>query len=215
MLLRFLSLVSVLSLATLLSGCGSTPVRQDASLLPRSILVLPPTNRSVEVSAPYTFLSTISRPLADRGYYVFPVAVIDRLMRENGMHTPAQMHQIPLDKLYEHTGADAVLYVDINDWGQKYQVVRSNTVVSASLKLVRTSNGEVLWTGNAKAVDSGSNNSNQGLAGVLISAVVDQVVGSIVDNTYRLSKQANYAALQHLYDGPLLIEYQQALGAKP
>lgn len=40
---------------------------------PRSILVLPPMNSSVDVNAPYSYLSTISTPLAEKGYYVFPV----------------------------------------------------------------------------------------------------------------------------------------------
>ncbi len=195
-----------------LLGCSSsTPVYQQQSTagLPRSILVLPPVNHSVEVSAPYTFLSTITRPLADRGYYVFPVAMVDRLMRENGMHTAHQMHQIPLDKLYEHTGADTVLYATINDWGQKYQVIQSSTVVSVGLRLVRANDGAVIWQGQARATNNQNSGNGNGLAGLLIGAVVDQVAGSLVDKTYALSRQANNNAIRSLQAGPLLIEYYQ------
>ena len=86
----------------LLTGCQATHIRYDYSALensrPRSILVIPPVNNSVEVNAPYIFLSTISRPLAEKGYYVFPVAVIDRFLKENGLPTPIEMNGIPLDK---------------------------------------------------------------------------------------------------------------------
>ena len=211
--LRRISMLCTVLFSLVLVGCGSAPVYQQQSTagLPRSILVLPPVNNSVEVSAPYTFLSTITRPLADRGYYVFPVVMVDRLMRENGMHTAHQMHQIPLDKLYEHTGADTVLYATINDWGQKYQVIQSSTVVSVGLRLVRTQDGAVIWQGQARATDnqnSGNGNGN-GLAGLLIGAVVDQVAGSLVDKTFGLSRQANANVIRSLQSGPLLIEYYQ------
>ena len=45
---------------------------------PRSILVLPPVNESREADAAWSYQSTVTRPLAERGYYVFPVAVVDR-----------------------------------------------------------------------------------------------------------------------------------------
>ncbi len=73
--------------AMLLAGCVASKTPYDYSALensrPRSILVIPPLNNSVEVNAPYVFLSTITAPLAEKGYYVFPVAVIDRFLKEN------------------------------------------------------------------------------------------------------------------------------------
>ncbi len=70
------------AVAVLCGGCATTPYdyapyRQH---MPRSILVLPPLNKSVEVNAPYSYLSTVTRPLAECGYYVFPVAVIDAFL---------------------------------------------------------------------------------------------------------------------------------------
>jgi hypothetical protein len=115
----------------LAAGCASQP-RDYASYrahLPRSVLVLPPLNQSVEVDAPYRYLSTISRPLAEAGYYVFPVAVVDGVMKENGLPTPGEMHAVSLEKIREVFGADAVLYVTIEDYGQKYLIVLSGTVV--------------------------------------------------------------------------------------
>jgi hypothetical protein len=35
------------------------------------------------------------------------------------------MNSIPLEKIREHTGADAVLYVEIEEFGQKYLVLSS------------------------------------------------------------------------------------------
>ena len=174
-----------------LFGCtASTGVSRSAFIehQPRSILVIPPRNNTVEVNAPYTFLAAITRPIAEKGFYVFPVAVIDTFLKENGLPTPAEMNGIPLDKIREHIGADAVLYTTIEQWGQKYQVLSSRAVVSATMKLVDVRTGNLLWTGKAYAEQS--NNNNGGLAGALFGALVDQVIGSIVDHTFPLARQA-------------------------
>ena len=96
-----------------LGGCVTPPKPYDYSAFermpPRSILVLPPINETVAVEGTYSYLTTVSRPIAEQGYYVFPVAVIDQLMRENGLPDAAEMQKVPLDKLREITGADAVL----------------------------------------------------------------------------------------------------------
>ena len=102
----------------LMNGCAATgPKTYDYSAyranMPRSILVLPPVNETTEVMAPYIYLSTITRILAEKGYYVYPVAVIDVLMKENGVPTPAEMAQIPLKKIKEVINPDAVLYLTI------------------------------------------------------------------------------------------------------
>ena len=122
--------------------------------LPRSVLVLPPLNQSVHVNAPYGYLSTISEPLAEAGYYVFPVAVVDAFMKENGLPTPGEMHEVPLDKFAEIFGAEAVLYVTIEDYGQKYQVVQSTTIVKARAELVDVATGTPLWQGRVQVAQS-------------------------------------------------------------
>lgn len=207
----------VLFFCGVLVGCSNTATHQRAaslqSSMPQSILVLPPTNRSVEVDAPWIFLSTISKPLAERGYYVFPVSVVARLMRENGMHTPAQMHQIPLDLLQKHTGAQAVLYVDIKDWGQTFQLLSSKTEVKAHMKLVLTATGQTLWSGVAEA--SKSSQTSSSLAESLISAVITQIDGSLFDHTYELSQQANKRALRALPYGPLFYDAKYNKDHKP
>lgn len=190
----------------LLSGCASVepynygPLKQAA---PRSILVLPPINSSVEVSAPYTYLSTVTKPLAEKGYYVFPVSVVDTFLKENGLPTPAEMHGITLDKIDEIIGADAVLYVDIQDWGQKFQVLSSVTVVRGNVKLVSVKTGELLWEAPINAEYNPDNNSSGGLVGALVGAVVSQIVGEISDNTPQVARMANNIAFNSAKRGLL------------
>lgn len=195
----------VVATISLLVGCVA-PNPYDYSALidsaPRSILVLPPLNNSVEVEADYKFLSQISKPLAEKGYYVFPVSVVDQFLKENGLPTPAEMNSVPLDKLEQYIGADSVLYVVVEDWGQKYQVISSVTVVKANLRLVDIKTGELLWKTQAHA-ELSSGDSGGGLAGALASALVQQIAGSIVDRTPELATIANTTAINHKDHGLL------------
>src|ERR1041385_2330536 len=114
MKLRAFIQVSILGvLALLFVGCANVqPVDYTAfrEHRPRSILVLPPLNRSTVVEGTYGYLSTVTMPLAEMGYYVFPVSEVDEFLKENGMPTAGEMHQIPLNKVSEILGADAVLF---------------------------------------------------------------------------------------------------------
>lgn len=198
----------------LLTGCASVEPYNYGALkqaAPRSILVLPPMNSSIEVSAPYTYLSTVTKPLAEKGYYVFPVAVVDTFLKENGLPTPAEMNDIALDKIDEIIGADAVLYVDIQDWGQKFQILSSVTVVQGNVRLVSVKTGELLWAAPINAeYNPNNNNSGGGLLGALVVAVVSQIAGEISDNTPLVARMANNLAFNSakrgLPNGPYKIE---------
>ena len=179
------------AVSVLCGGCATTPYdyapyRQH---MPRSILVLPPLNESVEVNAPYSYLSTVTRPLAECGYYVFPVAVIDAFLKDNGLPTPGEMHTVSLAKIGEVIGADAVLYVTIEDWGQKYQVISSTTIVKARARLVDVATGTTLWEGRAEVVQ-GSSGAGDPIA-MLVMAVVEQVVDTTTDQAHEVSRLAN------------------------
>ena len=175
------------------SGCAVRPppdYSRYRAHLPRSILVLPPLNETTDVTAPYDYLATISRPLAEAGYYVFPVAVIDAFLKENGLPTAGEMHAVTLAKVHEVVGADAVLYVTIEDWGQKYRIISSDTVVKGRAHLVDVANGETLWDGVIFAQQSSSAGQTDPFA-MLLAALITQVVSSATDPAHNLARTAN------------------------
>jgi hypothetical protein len=170
----------------LLVGCA-TPAQVDYSAFkasnPRSIVVLPPMNQSPDVKATYGMLSQVTRPLAEAGYYVLPVALVDETFRQNGLTAAGDIHTIAPAKLREIFGADAALYITITQYGTKYQVLNSTTVVAASAELIDLRSGQSLWKGQASASDEegGNNNNVGGVIGALISSVVKQVVKTSTD----------------------------------
>jgi len=208
-----LSKVCLLVCLVLLVGCTAVPVQTyDYSAFeqsnPKSILIIPPLNESVEVEAPYVFLSTISRIVAEKGYYVFPVAVIDNYFKGNGLPTTVEMNTARVDKLVEHINPDAIMYVNINRWGQKFEIVQSRAVVDVDIRLIDSDTGTTIWESSAYAQEA-SNASNGGsLLEIILGAMLGQMAGSAVDNTQHLSRQANNAAVndEHfgLPNGPYL-----------
>lgn len=192
-------LCSCQSISNISSNNGELSTLQKSP--PRSILVLPPRNHSTAVDAPYTFLSTISRPLANRGYYVFPVAVIDRYMKENGVTHPEAMHDVPRANILEHIGADAVLYVDIESWGRTFDFIESIEMVRSTARLIDTLTGELLWDTEIVAENDNSDSESSSFTEMVLNAVVDQIAGSFFDDTVSLSSFANEKAIHDTYDG--------------
>ncbi|WP_374086620.1 DUF799 domain-containing protein [Methylomicrobium lacus] len=191
-----------------IAGCVTTPPF-DYSLFrshrPRSILVLPPLNQTTDVNAPYSYLSTITRPLAECGYYVYPVAVVDAYMKENGLPSAEEMHGVALKKIRDIIGADAVLYVTIEEWGQKYVVVQSITTIRAKAQLIDTVSGQVIWHGT-QAVSQGSGGGGDPIA-MLIAAAVTQMIGNVADFTHDLSRTANHGMIYNVDNGFLAGPY--------
>jgi hypothetical protein len=202
------SRLCLLSLAILLTGCAATSNGYDYTALkqskPRSRLVLPPLNNSPDIRASYSFLSTVTAPLAESGYYVFPVALVDQTFKENGLPNPGEMHQAPLAKMAEIFGADAALFITIDQYGSVYQILDSSVIVTANARLMDTRTGQLLWEGKASASSAeGQNNSGGGLVGVLVSALVKQIVGSIGDQGHSIARITS-ARLLTAHKGGLL-----------
>jgi hypothetical protein len=202
---RIFQVIASAGVAFLLAGCA-TPARYDYTNHrqhpPRSILILPPLNESASVEGPYSFLSTVSHPVAERGYYVFPVAVVDRFFKENGMPTAGEMHQVSLEKVLEVTGADAVLFVTLEEYGSKYQLINSATIVRVRAQLVDTRTGLLLWEGKA-AAEQGSGGSGN-LLGDIIAAAITQAINSGTDAARGVCRIAN-ATLFYTKDHGLLV----------
>ncbi len=133
---------------SLLVGTGCVQPRTDYGQylqhFPKSVLVLPPMNESLEVQASGMFLSTITALLSERGYYVFPVAVVDAMFKAQGVPLPPEMHGISLGKLKEVFDPDAVLYVRIKKWTTTY-IINVTTTVVLEYRLVDVDSGVYLW----------------------------------------------------------------------
>ena len=169
--------------AFLASACETVPDKDYSAFraaMPRSILVLPPVNESVDVEATYSYLTVASEAIGERGYYVFPVGVVDAFMRENGLPGPEEMHAVPLDRIDEIIGADAVLYITLEEFGQKFELLRSTTRVDARAELVDVGSGATLWT-NEVNYAVGNSSTGGGLLADVVAAAITQAGNTVND----------------------------------
>lgn len=176
----------------LFAGCQTTKPYDYTNFRahpPRSILVIPPLNESTTLGGTYSYLSTISRPIAERGYYVFPVAVVDQFLKENGMPTAGEMNQVPVKKVGEIMGADAVMFLALKQYGSKYVLLDSITTVEVLAKLVDTRTGTLLWEGRGFSQQSSGGSGN--LLADAVAALVSQTINKTVDSAHNVSRLAN------------------------
>ncbi|BBG29432.1 DUF799 domain-containing protein [Zymobacter palmae] len=218
----FIKAVGVVVGALLLSGCAlpSTPYDYTAyrASRPTSVLILPPINHSPEVKATYSVLAQLSRPLGEAGYYVLPVALVDETFRGNGMTTPEDIQSIPFDKLHDTFGADAALYVVVEDYGTSYHVINSDTTVTLSARLVDLRTGTLLWQGAGYASTAEERGQSSSLAGMLLSAIINQIVDSVSDYGHEVAGRADERLLSPqrvngILPGPHSPTYAQAMAA--
>lgn len=183
-----------------LQGCVTPPKPYDYTAYkaakPASILVLPPVNATPEVQATPSVLAQVTHPLAESGYYVLPVSLVDETLKQNGIHTPDDAHAIDAAKLRSIFGADAGLYLKVTRYGSVYRVINSETAVTLEAKLVDLRNGQLLWEGSASASSAEqANNSQGGLVGLLVKALVEQIVASATDRSHPMAGLASQRLL--------------------
>ena len=206
---------AVLAVMSLVSGCA---VHQKADFTkfreanPKSILVVPAVNRAVEVNAPDYFLSTISKPVAERGFYVFPVNVVKRLLEDDGLADANLVHAADPKRLGEIFDADAILYVTIERWDAQYVVLATQVTVEFTYILKSGRTGEEMWRRTAKMVyqPQQSNSSGNLIADLIVMAVAAAMVKA-APNYIPLTQQANTLAViepgKGLPAGPYQEEY--------
>lgn len=193
--------------STVLVGCAA-PQAKDYSAFraadPKTILILPPKNSSPDVKATYGVYAQTSQPVAEAGFYVLPISLVDEHFKAQGLTIADDIHAIDIGKLREVFGADAVLYIDVKEYGSKYYVIGSNTVVAAEGRLVDLRTGEVLWSGVARASSEEQSQSSGGIAGMLITALVKQVMATALDQSFPIAGMTTQRLLSAQSPGALI-----------
>ncbi|OYY93696.1 MAG: hypothetical protein B7Y41_10645 [Hydrogenophilales bacterium 28-61-23] len=195
--------------ALLLTGCAAQPAKQDRSAFlaaaPRSILVVPVVNKSLDVDAPNYVLATLPIPLAEKGYYVYPVNTTKYVLEQEGFYEGERIHQqnpADLAKLFD---ADAVLYVTINRWDAKYALITTAVTVEIEYRMTGRDGAEI-WREKQTMVYQPQNNNSGSPIVSLIAAAINAAITRAAPNYMPLTQMANNQAFitgrNPLPDGP-------------
>lgn len=183
--------------ALFVTGCVTQEVKRDQSAYvaaaPRSILVVPIINKSLEVDASNYMLTTLPVTLGEKGYYVFPVNTTKFVLEHEGFYESERVHQQPTADLAKLFGADAVLYLTINRWDAQYAVLSTTVTVEVQYRMV-AKDGTEIWQDSRKIVYTPQSSGGHPLA-QLIVAVINAAVTRAAPNYMPLAKMANGQAL--------------------
>jgi hypothetical protein len=171
---RIATLLLAAPAAALLAGCATVP-RKDYSAFraadPHSILVVPVVNNTVNVEAPGLFLSTLPIPVAERGYYVFPVRMVKRVLEDEGLGDPDQVHAADTARLCNLFGADAVLYVTIETWTAMYMLIDTRTSVEFDYVMKDGKTGNIIWEGHQRVDQSSSDGARDPITPLVMAVI--------------------------------------------
>jgi hypothetical protein len=196
--MNFMSKIAFLGVVALSAGCVSRPPRADYSQFrsegPRSILVVPVINRSVDVNAPDYFLATIATPLAERGYYVFPINMVKSVLADDGLSDANLVHSGDPRRLGELFGTDAVMYISIERWDAKYVLLATTVTVELNYSIKSTHTGQELWKNHQLVVYQPQQSGGAGIAGLIANAIA-AAIAKAAPNYMPLAHQANNGAI--------------------
>jgi hypothetical protein len=182
----------------LLTGCATQQAKTDLSAFnaakPRSILVVPAANKSLDVDAPNYLLTTLTVPLAEKGYYVFPVHTARTVLEQEGFFDGDQVQKQPPEMLARLFGADAVLFVTINRWDAQYAVLSTVVTVDFDYRLVYK-DGTEIWKANKKMQYSPQQQNTGNAVANLLAAALTAAFERAKPNYLPLAQMANVQVL--------------------
>ena len=182
----------------LVSACGISSDLTRGNLYPGmyeekpvTLLVMPPINNSANVEAKDLLYTSISRPLAEAGYYVIPPTLSMAVLRQESGYDAELFLDRSLRQFHDFFGADAVVFSVIDSWAK--QGLGINTKIRYIIKSAVTD--QVLFDRTCDlfldlSVDSDASDKKllsiliDVAAGALNTALTDQIVAARKANYY-------------------------------
>ncbi len=205
-------LIPLILVAALLCSCGTvnqiTRESQYSAMyenMPVTILVMPPINNTANVEAKDLLYTSISRPLAEAGYYVIsPLLAMDILKAESAYDAELFIDK-PLTTFRNYFGADAVVFSQIDTWA------KSGFGIETKIRYIikSTSSNEVIFDRSCDlyldlSQDSGSNSLLATLIDLAVSAINTATTDHIV-----AARKANYFIFSDIPRGKYSPSYLQ------
>lgn len=212
---------AAIAAAVLFAGCATKAPPYDYAAFqkakPATLLVMPPVNESPDVKATPGVWAHATQPLAEAGYYVLPIVLVDETFKQNGISSANEAQDIPFAKLRDYFGADAAVYIRVKKYGTSYAVVASETRVEVEARILDLRSGALLWEGKAMASSAEQSQQQQGgLVGLLVAAVVKQILGTTTDAAFRYAGIADARLLgAPIYNGVLPGPRSKLFGQPP
>ena len=172
---------------------------------PITLLVMPPINNSANVEAKDLLYTSISRPLAEAGYYVIsPLLAMDVLKAESA-YDSEMFFDAPLTAFQNFFGADAVVVSVIDSWTKKGLGIQ--TKIRYVIKSAYTN--EILFDRSCDLyLDLSVNSGTGGALGALIDLAASAINTAATDHIIA-ARKANYFIVRDIPRGKYSPQYMQ------
>lgn len=172
---------------------------------PITLLVMPPINNSANVEAKDLLYTSISRPLAEAGYYVIsPLLAMDVLKAESA-YDSEMFFDAPLTAFQNFFGADAVVFSVIDSWTKKGLDIQ--TKIRYVIKSAYTN--EILFDRSCDLyLDLSVNSGTGGALGALIDLAASAINTAATDHIIA-ARKANYFIVRDIPRGKYSPQYMQ------
>ena len=164
---------------------------------PITLLVMPPINNSANVEAKDLLYTSISRPLAEAGYYVIsPLLAMDVLKAESA-YDAEMFFDAPLTAFQNYFGADAVVFSVIDTWTKRGLGIE--TKIRYVIKSAYTN--EILFDRSCDLyLDLSLNSNSRSALGALIELAASAINTAATDHIVA-ARKANYYILRDIPRG--------------
>ncbi|MDO4827210.1 MAG: DUF799 family lipoprotein [Bacteroidia bacterium] len=205
-------IIPILMMAAVLCSCGTanriTRESQYAAMyenMPLTILVMPPINNTSNVEAKDLLYTSISRPLAEAGYYVIsPLLAMDILKAESAYDAEMFIDK-PLTMFREYFGADAVVFSQIDTWTKRGFGI--DTKIRYMIK--STASGDILFDRSCDLyLDLSENSGGHSILSTLVDLAVSAINTATTDHIVA-ARRANYYIFSDIPRGKYSPEYLQ------
>lgn len=189
-------IIAIILLAASVSSCGIvsqvTRESQYAAMyndMPTTILVMPPINNTSNVEAKDLLYTSISRPLAEAGYYVIsPLLAMDVLKAESAYDSELFIDG-SLSMFKKYFGADAVVFSQIDTWAKRGFGI--DTKIRYIIK--STTSNEILFERSCDLyLDLSHNSSGNSTLSILTDLAISAISTATTDHIEAARKANNY-----------------------
>lgn len=182
----------------LMASCGTmseiTRESQYALMyedMPAVLLVMPPINNTSNVEAKDLLYTSISKPLAEAGYYIISPLLAMDVLRQESAYDSELFKESSLETFKKYFGADAVVFSEINAWNKAGFGIE--TEIRYFIRSATT--GEIIFDRSCDLyldLQSKSNSSGKSVLGPLLDLAVSVISTAVTDHIVAARKANNF-----------------------
>ena len=180
-------------LVAVVSSCATTTRLSQYPKMyeekPLTLLVMPPINNTANVEAKDLLYTSISKPLAEAGYYIISPHLAMDILKAESAYDAELFVDAPLDNFAKFFGADAIVFSQIDKWTKNGFGI--DTKIRYFIKSAKTN--EIIFDRSCDLhldlTQKSGNNSALGqlldlTASVIATAATDHIVAARKANSY-------------------------------